>query len=176
MGNKKEKKESCLASIKRRDPAARSSLAIFLLYPSCIAMRHYKVSHFFWKIHFYFLAELVMHWGARRTGIEIHPAAKIGRNLFIDHGLDVVIGETAEIGDNCTLYQGVTLGGVRFDKVKRHPTLGNNVMVGAGAQLLGPIHIGDNAKIGANETVRVDVPEKAVFVGGKVVIPGENKQ
>lgn len=158
---KKEKKEGYYSSIMRRDPAARNKISIFFLYPSVIALRHHKASSFFWKIHFRFLAELIMHLGKWRTGIEIHPAAKIGRNLFIDHGYGVVIGETAEIGDNCTFYHGVTLGGVSSKKGKRHPTIGNDVVIGAGAKVLGPIKIGDGAKIGANVVVRKDVEPNA---------------
>ena len=158
----KNSKEGYLASIQRRDPAARTKWSIFWLYPSVIALRWYHLAHFFWRIHFKFLAEMIMHHARKTTGIEIHPAAKIGRNLFIDHGSGVVIGETAEIGDGCTLYHGVTLGGVSTEKVKRHPTLGKNVMVGAGAMLLGPITVGDNAKIAANAVVRKDVPADAI--------------
>jgi|SRR5574344_645660 serine O-acetyltransferase len=162
MENKTSNKEGYLASIQRRDPASRSKWSIFWLYPSVIALRWYHLSHFLWGIHFKFLAEMIMHHARKTTGIEIHPAAKIGRNLFIDHGSGVVIGETAEIGDGCTLYHGVTLGGTSDQKVKRHPTLGNNVMVGAGAILLGPIVIGDNARIAANAVVRKDVPADAI--------------
>lgn len=169
---KKEKKEGYYASIKRRDPAARTSWSIFWLYPSVRALRSYRLSHFLWtKWKWKFLAEWIMHRAARKTGIEIHPAAEIGENLFIDHGSGVVIGETAVIGDNCTLYHGVTLGGVDNKKVKRHPTLGNNVLVGTGAKLLGPIHIGDNAKIAPNAVIRKDVPANAVaFSDEKIVV------
>ena len=157
MANK-EKPEGYYASIQRRDPAARSKWSIFWLYPSVIALRWHKISAFFWRIHWKFLAEMIMHHACRRTGIEIHPAAKIGRNLFIDHGMGVVIGETAEIGDDCTLYHGVTLGGVSTQKVKRHPTLGNHVVIGCGAKLLGPINIGDNVKVAPNAVIRHDIP------------------
>jgi serine O-acetyltransferase len=165
MGNKKE---SYYASIKRRDPAARNNLEIFFLYPSAIVMRHYHVAHFFWKRHLKFLAEMLMMIAKRRTGIEIHPGCTIGRNLFIDHGSGVVIGETAIIGDDCTLYHGVTLGGTSNEKVKRHPTLEDHVMVGAGAILLGNITIGHCSRIGANEVVRHDVPPESVYVNGEV--------
>jgi serine O-acetyltransferase len=169
-------KEKYYDSIRRRDPAARNNWAIFWLYPSVIAMRFYKVSHFFWGLHFYFLAEMLMHIAARKTGIEIHPAAKIGKNFFCDHGGAVVIGETTEIGDGVTLYQGVTLGGVSEAHVKRHPTLGNDVMVGAGAKLLGPIVIGDGAKIGANEVVRVSVPAHSTYVAGTIHLSKKEKE
>jgi serine O-acetyltransferase len=131
-------------------------------------MRYYKISSRFWKCHLYFLAELLMHIGERRTGIEIHPAAKIGRNFFCDHGGGVIVGETSIIGDNVTIYQGVTLGGVSTSKGKRHPTLENDVLVGAGAKILGPVTIGQGAKIGANEVVRVNVPPFATYVNGEI--------
>lgn len=166
--SKPNKPESYYASIKRRDPAARNDWEIFWLYPTTCIMRRYRLAHRLWGHHCYFLAEWIMAVGKKKTGIEIHPGAKIGRNLFIDHGSGVVIGETAEIGDNCTLYHGVTLGGTSNEKVKRHPTLGNNVMVGAGAILLGPIVIGDCSRIGANEVVRHDVPSESVYVNGEV--------
>lgn len=159
MKTKKEKNESYYASIKRRDPAARHNAQIFFLYPSVIAVRYYRIAHWFWtKLHFKFLAEWIMCMVKCRTGIEIHPAATIGRNLFIDHGSGVVIGETTVIGDNVTLYHQVTLGGVSLKKGKRHPTIGNNVVIGAGAKVLGNITVGDNAKIGVNAVVRADVP------------------
>lgn len=157
--NKKEKQEGYYASIKRRDPAARTNFQIFFLYPSVIAMRHFRIAHWFWvKLKWKFMGEWIMACAKRRTGIEIHPAAEIGRNLFIDHGAGVVIGETTIIGDNVTLYHQVTLGGVSSKKVKRHPTIGNNVVIGAGAKILGNITVGDNAKIGVNAVVRADVP------------------
>jgi serine O-acetyltransferase len=171
MGNK----ESYFQSIKLRDPAARNNLEIFFLYPSVRIMRHYRLAHFLWNLHLKFLAELIMAWGKMTTGIEIHPGAVIGRNLFIDHGSGAVIGETSVIGNGCTLYHGVTLGGTSHEKKKRHPTLGNDVLVGAGAILLGPIVIGDGANIGANETVRTDVPAQAVYVGGKIILPAKKE-
>lgn len=174
--NSKEKSEGYFDSIMRRDPAARSKWSVFWLYPSVIAIRWYHLSHFFWRIHFRFLAEMIMHHARRTTGIEIHPAAKIGRNLFVDHGSGVVIGETAEIGDNVTMYHGVTLGGVSMDKIKRHPTIGNNVLIGAGAKLLGPIKVGDNAKIAANAVVRKDVPENAIVFDEDVHVFAKPKQ
>jgi len=166
----KEKPENYYDSIMRRDPAARTRWSVFWLYPSVKAMRAHRFSSWLWRHHMKFCAEMVMHSSAHKTGIEIHPAAKIGRNFFCDHGGGVIIGETTVIGDNCTIYQGVTLGGLTNDKVKRHPTLGNNVMVGSGAKLLGPINIGDNVKIGANEVVRTDIPANAIFVGGKIIV------
>jgi len=174
--NKKEKREGYFDSIMRRDPAARSKWSVFWLYPSVIAIRWYHLSHFFWRIHFKFLAEMIMHHARRTTGIEIHPAAKIGHNLFVDHGSGVVIGETAEIGDNVTMYHGVTLGGVSMDKIKRHPTIGNNVLIGAGAKLLGAIKVGDNAKIAANAVVRKDVPENAIVFDEDVHVFAKPKQ
>lgn len=162
------KKESYYQSIKRRDPAARSNWEIFWLYPSTCIMRRYRLAHWLWGKKWRFLAEWIMLIGKRKTGIEIHPGCSIGRNLFIDHGSGVVIGETAEIGDDCTLYHGVTLGGTSSEKVKRHPTLGDHVMVGAGAILLGPIKIGNCSRIGANEVVRHDVPEESVYVNGEI--------
>jgi serine O-acetyltransferase len=167
--------ENYYDSIMRRDPAARSRWSIYWLYPSAIAMRAHRRAAFWWRHHWKFLAELIMHQAARKTGIEIHPAAQIGKNFFCDHGGAVVIGETTVIGDDCTIYQGVTLGGTSSEKKKRHPTLGNHVLVGAGAKLLGPIVIGDNAKIGANEVVRSDVPANAIFVGGKIILKEEKK-
>ena len=161
----KLKKEGYYASIKRRDPAARNNAQIFFLYPSVIAIRYYRIAHWFWtKLHFKFLGEWIMCMVKCRTGIEIHPGATIGRNLFIDHGSGVVIGETSIIGDNVTLYHQVTLGGVSLKKVKRHPTLGNDVVIGAGAKILGNITIGDGAKIGANAVVREDVPAGAKII------------
>ncbi|MFA5481398.1 MAG: serine O-acetyltransferase EpsC [Bacilli bacterium] len=161
----KLKKEGYYASIKRRDPAARNNAQIFFLYPSVIAIRYYRIAHWFWtKLHFKFLGEWIMCMVKCRTGIEIHPGATIGRNLFIDHGSGVVIGETSIIGDNVTLYHQVTLGGVSLKKVKRHPTLGNDVVIGAGAKILGNITIGDGAKIGVNAVVREDVPPGAKII------------
>ena len=154
-----------LKSIQKRDPAARNLLYIFLLYPSVHAMMFHRVAHFFYRIRFHFLARSISQFSRFLTQIEIHPAAKIGKNLFIDHGSGVVIGETAIIGDNCTIYQQVTLGGISLNKVKRHPTLKNNVIVGCGAKVLGDITIGENAKIGANAVVLNDVEDNTVVVG-----------
>jgi serine O-acetyltransferase len=156
--------EKYYQSIKRRDPAARNNLQIFFLYPSVIALRWYRFSHFLWKKwHMKFLAEMIMHSIRRRTGIEIHPGAQIGKNLFIDHGMGVVIGETTIIGNNVTLYHGVTLGGLSKEHVKRHPTIGDNVIVGTGAKILGNITIGNNSKIGANVVVRESLPDNSII-------------
>ena len=142
-----------LRAIKARDPAARSTFEIFLLYSGVHALIWHRFSHFLYRHHLLFLARFFSQLNRFFTGVEIHPAAKIGRGLFIDHGSGVVIGETTEIGDYCTIYQGVTLGGTGKDTGKRHPTLGNNVMVGAGARVLGPFRVGDNVKIAANAVV-----------------------
>ncbi len=167
---KKEKKLGFFASIKQRDPAARNSFEIFFLYPGVHALIWYRVSRFFYRIKFKFVARLIMKWARFWTGIEIHPAAKIGKNLFIDHGMGVVIGETAIVGDNCTIYQGATLGGTGKEHNKRHPTLKDNVVVGAGAKVLGNITIGNNVKIGANSVVLKDVPDDCTVVGvGRIV-------
>lgn len=154
--------------IAHRDPAARGVLGVMLLYPGFHILVYHRVAHFFFRIRLYFLARMVSQIGRAFTGIEIHPGARIGNGLFIDHGMGVVIGETAEIGDNCTLYHGCTLGGTGKEKGKRHPTLGNNVLVGAGAKLLGPFKVGDNAMIGANAVVLNEVPAGATVVG----VPG----
>ncbi len=166
----KKNKVGFFKSIKQRDPAARNWFEILFLYPGVNALIRYRVAHFFYKIHFRFLAKLISAWARFLTGIEIHPAAKIGKNLFIDHGHGVVIGETAEIGDNCTIYQNATLGGTGKEHNKRHPTLKNNVVVGAGAKVLGNITIGNNVKIGANSVVLKDVPDDCTVVGvGRIV-------
>lgn len=162
-------KEKYYQSIKRRDPAARNNFQIFFLYPSVIALRWFRFAHFLWNIHLKFLAEMIMHSIRHRTGIEIHPAAKIGRNLFIDHGMGVVIGETTEIGDNVTLYHGVTLGGVSLKHVKRHPTIKDNVIIGTGAKILGPITIGENSKIGPNVVVKVNVQPNQIVIENPVL-------
>lgn len=155
-----------------RDPAARSSLEIITAYPGLHAIALHRISHFLWVSGLQWLARMLSQIGRWITGIEIHPGANIGRRFFIDHGMGVVIGETAEIGDDCTLYHGVTLGGTAWKKEKRHPTLGNNVVVGAGAKVLGPIKIGNNARVGSNSVVVKDVPEDATVVGipGRIVI------
>ena len=163
-------------SIKARDPAVRSALEVIFLYPSFKAVRSYRRAHWFYERGHFFIARWISQSCRNRTGIEIHPGAKIGKGLFIDHGAGVVIGETAEIGNDCTIYQGVTLGGTGKDKGKRHPTLKNGVMVAAGAKILGPFTVGKHAKIGAGSVVLKEVPDNATVVGvpGRVVrIKGE---
>lgn len=159
-----------LNKVMENDPAARSKIEVFLLYPTIHALIAYRIAHYFYTKKLFFLARLISQISRFFTGIEIHPGAKIGRGLVIDHGMGVVIGETAEIGDDVLLYHGVTLGGTGKDKGKRHPTLGNNVVIGAGAKVLGPIYIGSNSKVGANSVVLMDVPEGATAVG----IPAKN--
>lgn len=154
-----------IASVKERDPAARSSFEIWLTYSGLHAVRSYRIAHWCYKRRLFTLARIISQTSRFFTGIEIHPGATIGKGLFIDHGMGVVIGETAEIGDNCLIYQGVTLGGTGKDKGKRHPTLGNNVMVGAGAKVLGPFKVGDNVKIAANAVVLAEVPPNSTAVG-----------
>lgn len=154
-----------IRSIKARDPAAKNAAQILLLYSGVHALIHYRIAHLFYKIHFYFIARWISQSGRFFTGIEIHPGATIGRCLFIDHGMGVVIGETAEIGDYCTIYQGATLGGTGKDVGKRHPTLGNHVMVGAGAKILGPFRVGDHAKIASGAVVLSEVPAGTTAVG-----------
>jgi serine O-acetyltransferase len=154
-----------IALIKERDPAARNTFEILVTYAGLHAVWYYRLSHFFYKHQMFTIARMISQWARFWTGIEIHPGAKIGKGLFIDHGMGVVIGETAEIGDNCLLYQGVTLGGTGKDKGKRHPTLGNNVMVGAGAKVLGPFKVGDNVKIAANAVVLEEIPPNSTAVG-----------
>lgn len=155
----------------RNDPAARSGLEV-LTYAGLHAVTWYRVANWFWRHNFKFFARLTSQTARFLTGIEIHPGATIGRGFFIDHGMGVVIGETAEIGNDCLLYHGVTLGGVSLEKKKRHPTLGNNVVVGAGAKVLGAITLSDNVKVGANAVVLKDVPANCVVVGnpGRVVV------
>lgn len=154
-----------------KDPAAKSIIYIILLYPGFHALLFYKIAHSLSNIHMYFLARLVSQFARFLTGIEIHPAAKIGKRLFIDHGMGIVIGETAVIGDDCTIYHGVTLGGTGKEKLKRHPTLKNNVIVGCGSKILGNITIGNNVKIGANSVVLKSIGDDKTVVGipGKVI-------
>ena len=154
-----------VAAVRDRDPAARSNAEVLLLYSGVHAIIAHRIANKLYKKKFYFAARAVSQASKVMTGIEIHPAATIGKGLVIDHGTGVVIGETAEIGDNCTIYQGVTLGGTGKDVGKRHPTLGNNVMVGAGAKVLGPLRIGDNTKIAANAVVLDEIPENCTAVG-----------
>lgn len=152
-------------SVKRRDPAARSTLEILLTYSGLHAILMYRVAHKLYEKKLFLPARMISQFARFLTGIEIHPGAKIGKGFFIDHGSGVVIGETTEIGDNCLVYQGVTLGGTGKEKGKRHPTLGNNVMVGSGARVLGPFKVGDNAKIAANAVVLEEVPPDCTAVG-----------
>ena len=166
-----------LKSIKERDPAAKSELTILLTYPGVKSIIIHFFAHRLWNLKMYLPARVISQFSRFLTGIEIHPKAKIGKNLFIDHGMGVVIGETSEIGDNVTIYHMVTLGGISPSinsddqrNVKRHPTLKDNVVVGSGAQVLGPIIVGENAKIGANAVVTKNVPENAIMVG----IPAKN--
>lgn len=156
--------------IKERDPAIKSGIEV-LLYPSFYALLFHRISHFFYKHKFFFIARLISQISRGLTGIEIHPGATIGKGLFIDHGMGVVIGETCEIGDNVTIYHGVTLGGTGKDHGKRHPTIGNNVMISTGAKVLGPFRVGDNSRIAANAVVLQEIPEDSTVVGipGKVV-------
>ena len=166
-----------IEAIKERDPAAKSTAEIVLLYSGLHATAAYRVAHKLYKSEHYFSARMISQLARKMTGIEIHPGATIGEGLFIDHGMGVVIGETTEIGDNCTLYQGVTLGGTGKDQGKRHPTLGDNVLVGAGAKVLGPVNIGSGSKIAAGAVVLKDVPENSTAVGipAKVVRSGGAK-
>ncbi len=154
-----------LAAYQRRDPAARSKLEVFLLYPGVHAVIYHRIAHWLYLRRHFFLARWISQHARKKTGIEIHPGATIGRRLVIDHGMGIVIGETAEIGDDCLLYQGVTLGGTGKDQGKRHPTLGNNVLVGCGARVLGPFRVGDNARIAAGAVVLEEVPPNATAVG-----------
>ncbi len=161
-----------LESIKKRDPAAKSIISIILTYPGVKAVFFHQISNFFYKAGFDLIARIISQTIRFFTGIEIHPGAKIGKNLFIDHGMGVVVGETSEIGDNVTIYHNVTLGGSspsidseRQRHEKRHPTIGNDVVIGSGAQIIGPINVGNNARIAANAVVVKDVPENATMVG-----------
>lgn len=158
-------------NIKINDPAARNIWYVLLLYQGFHALIYYRISHFFYKYKLFFFARLISQIGRMFTGIEIHPGAKIGRRLFIDHGTGLVIGETATVGNDCTIYHGATLGGTGKDRVKRHPDIGNNVLVGAGAKVLGPIKVGNNVKIGANTVVIKNVPDNCTIVGtaGRII-------
>ncbi len=161
-----------------RDPAARTHWEIITTYPGVHALIIHRLSHWVWRKRFFWIARFISHIGRWLTGIEIHPGANIGRRVFIDHGMGVVIGETAVIGDDCTLYHGVTLGGTSWNKGKRHPTLEQGVVIGAGAKVLGPITIGKGAKIGSNAVVVKDVPENATAVGipARILEQETNKQ
>ncbi len=154
-----------IRAVLERDPAARSTIEVLLLYPGIKAVISHRIAHFFYVHNHKFIARMISQSTRFWTGIEIHPGATIGRGLFIDHGMGVIIGETAVIGDNCTIYQGVTLGGTGKDKGKRHPTLGNNVMIGSGAKVLGPFTVGDNSKVAAGAVVLSEVPPNSTCVG-----------
>lgn len=158
-------------NILKKDPACRNLFEAILLYPGFHAILFHRIAHFFYVRHLFFIARLISQISRHITGIEIHPGAQIGKRLFIDHGMGIVIGETTTIGNDCTIYHNATLGGTGKDKNKRHPDLGNNVMVGSGAKILGPIKIGNNVKVGANSVVLKDVPENSTVVG----IPRNNK-
>ena len=159
------RQKGLLEAYQRRDPAARSKLEILLLYPGVHAIFYHRIAHWLYERNLKFLARCVSQWSRFWTGIEIHPGAKIGRRLVMDHGMGIVIGETAEIGDDCLIYHGVTLGGTGKDHGKRHPTIGNNVLISCGAKVLGPFKVGDNARIAANAVVLSEVPEAATAVG-----------
>ncbi|MEE9123362.1 MAG: serine O-acetyltransferase [candidate division NC10 bacterium] len=154
-----------------RDPAARSTLEILFCYPGVHSMWLHRTAHWLWKRGFLFIGRFISHLNRFLTGIEIHPGARLGPGLFIDHGMGVVIGETTEVGENVTIYQGVTLGGTSLERKKRHPTIGNNVIIGAGTKILGPFTVGDNSKIGSGSVVTKKVPPNSVVVGvpGRVI-------
>lgn len=154
----------------KEDPSAKSKIMVLLAYPHIKALNYHYFSHKLYKKKFYLLSRLISKRSRRITGIEIHPGAKIGKGLFIDHGMGVVIGETAEIGDDVTMFHGVTLGGTKFDPIKRHPTVGNNVIIGAGAKLLGNITVGDNAKIAANVVVKKSIPKNSIVYDVRPII------
>ena len=165
-------------NIQRKDPAARSVLEVILLYPGFHILVYHRIAHWLYQHKRFFLARWVSQHGRRRTGIEIHPGATIGKCLFIDHGMGIVVGATTEIGDNCTIYHGVTLGGTGKDTGKRHPTLGNNVLIGAGTKVLGPVYIGDNSRIGAGSVVLRNLPAnwpaEVVRINNKAVNPADD--
>ncbi|MCO3663255.1 serine O-acetyltransferase [Pseudomonas aeruginosa] len=167
-----------IQSVFHRDPAARNALEVLTCYPGLHAVWLHRLAHGLWTSGWKWLARLVSNFGRWMTGIEIHPGARIGRRFFIDHGMGIVIGETAEIGDDVTLYQGVTLGGTTWNKGKRHPTLGNNVVVGAGANVLGPFTVGEGAKVGSNAVVTKEVPPGATVVGipGRIIMREDSEQ
>lgn len=159
-------------NIKKRDPACKNILEVIFLYAGFHAIIFHRIANFFYRERLFFLARLISQISRHITGIEIHPGAKIGKRLFIDHGMGVVIGETATIGNDCVIYHNSTLGGTGKDKNKRHPDLGNNVMVGTGAKVLGPIKIGNNVKVGANSVVLKDIPDNTTVVG----VPRSNQK
>lgn len=152
-------------NICKKDPACRNVVEAIILYPGFHAILFHRIAHLLYRKKLFFLSRLISQIARHITGIEIHPGAKIGRRLFIDHGMGIVIGETTTIGDDCTIYHNTTLGGTGKDKYKRHPDLGNNVVVGAGAKVLGPIKIGNNVKVGANSVVLKDIPDNVTVVG-----------
>ena len=166
-----------IACVFDRDPAARSTWEVITCYPGFHALLIHRLAHTFWRMKLRWLARFTSHCSRFLTGIEIHPGAKIGRRAFIDHGMGVVIGETAQLGDDCTLYHGVTLGGTTWNKGKRHPTLGNGVVIGAGAKVLGPVLVGDGARIGTNAVVVKDVPPGATAVGipARIILDEQDK-
>lgn len=159
-----------LKAYRNYDPAAKSYAEILLLYPGPKSLFCHRVAHFLYGLRLYFLARAVAEFSRWLTGIEIHPGAVVGKHLVIDHGMGVVIGETAVIGDDCIIFHGVTLGGMKFDPVKRHPTIGNRVLIGTGAKVLGPIHIGDDVRIGANAMVTKDIPARVTVIGNPAQI------
>lgn len=165
MGSLLERVREDINCVYERDPAARNWLEVVTCYPGVHAVWIHRLSHWLWGVKLLWLARAVSHIGRWLTGIEIHPAAKIGRRFFIDHGMGVVIGQTAEVGDDCTLYHGVTLGGTSWEPGKRHPTLENDVVIGAGAKILGPITIGECSRVGSNSVVIKDVPRDTTVVG-----------
>lgn len=169
-----ERLKEDLQCIRDRDPAVHSNLEIMLLYPGYKAVRAYRIAHKLYEKEHYFLARALSQHAAKKTNIEIHPGAQIGRRFFIDHGTGVVIGETAIIGDDCTIYQGVTLGGTGKDHGKRHPTLGNNVLIGCGAKILGPFKIGDNSNVAAGSVVLSEIPENSTAVGSPARVVKRN--
>jgi len=166
-----------IACVFERDPAARSTWEVITCYPGFHALLIHRLAHRLWRMKLRWLARFVSHVSRFLTGIEIHPGAKVGRRVFIDHGMGVVIGETAELGDDCTLYHGVTLGGTSWNKGKRHPTLGRGVVIGAGAKVLGPIVVGEGAKIGSNAVLVKDVPAGATALGipARVILDEQDK-
>ena len=165
MAKKESRLGGLLAAYQRRDPAARSKLEVFLLYPGVHAIIYHRLANWLYRHDLRFLARAVSQWSRCWTGVEIHPGATIGHRLVIDHGMGIVIGETAEIGDDVLLYQGVTIGGTGKEKGKRHPTIGNNVLIGSGAKVLGPFKVGDNCRIAANAVVLKEIPPDCTAVG-----------
>lgn len=163
-----------LKAYKNYDPAAKSLIEIALLYPGPKAIFFHRIAHSLYQMNLFFLARLVSEISRLLTGVEMHPGAKIGRRLVIDHGMGVVIGETAEVGDDCVIFHGVTLGGTKFDAVKRHPTVGNRVLIGTGAKILGPIRLGDGSRVGANAVVTKDVDPGAIIIGPKSEVYQKN--